>query len=147
MLRRLIKSGQYDRVIGADFSEPMLLETARRIREEGLEEQELIRLDVAQLPFKTTSLDAVHAGAALHCYPRIREALSEIHRVLKPGGKFYASTFLRSATINVRQQSSSGFYFFEIQELKDLMVEAGFELGNVLVEQKGRGCAIIKCTK
>jgi hypothetical protein len=29
----------------------------------------LVRADVARLPFATGSVDAVHAGAAIHCWP------------------------------------------------------------------------------
>ena len=29
----------------------------------------LVRADVARLPFATGTVDAVHAGAALHCWP------------------------------------------------------------------------------
>lgn len=34
------------------------------------------------------------AGAALHCWPYVQDGLKEVHRVLKPGGRFFASTFL-----------------------------------------------------
>lgn len=37
---------------------------------------------------------AVHAGAAIHCWPNPQAALAEISRVLRPGGVFVASTFL-----------------------------------------------------
>lgn len=50
------------------------------------------RCDVSRLPFKTDALDGVHAGAALHCWTRLEEALSEVHRVLKPGKGFFATT-------------------------------------------------------
>lgn len=39
-------------------------------------------------------LDAVHAGAAMHCWPSPSAAVAEIARVLRPGGVFTASTFL-----------------------------------------------------
>lgn len=37
---------------------------------------------------------AIHAGAAIHCWPNPQAALAEISRVLRPGGVFVASTFL-----------------------------------------------------
>lgn len=52
------------------------------------------RCDVSKLPVRTESLDGVHAGAALHCWTKLEEALSEVHRVLKPGKGFFATTFL-----------------------------------------------------
>ncbi|MBA0576784.1 hypothetical protein Golob_024632 [Gossypium lobatum] len=29
----------------------------------------LVRADISRLPFKSSSVDALHAGAALHCWP------------------------------------------------------------------------------
>lgn len=53
-----------------------------------------VRADVGRLPFATGSVDAIHAGAAIHCWPNPQAAMAEISRVLKPGGIFVASTFL-----------------------------------------------------
>lgn len=53
-----------------------------------------MRADVGRLPFATGSVDAIHAGAAIHCWPNPQAAMAEISRVLKPGGVFVASTFL-----------------------------------------------------
>ena len=39
----------------------------------------------------------MHAGAALHCWPRLEDGLREIRRVLAPGGRFFATTFLQGA--------------------------------------------------
>ena len=83
MTRRLVKSGAYARVFALDYSESMLRETARRAREENvLESLELCRADVAALPLASASVDAMHAGAAMHCWPRLEEGLREIRRVL-----------------------------------------------------------------
>ncbi|CAM9144117.1 unnamed protein product [Ectocarpus fasciculatus] len=158
MTRRLVSSGRYSRVIGGDLSPTMLAETARRFREEDLGAPELIRhvlltvltrlqclwCDVSRLPLKTESLDGVHAGAALHCWSKLEDSLSEVHRVLKPGRGFFATTFLSSATVGGSQRGD-GFKFFELAELERLMRNAGFE--DVKVEKEGRACAIIRATK
>jgi ubiquinone/menaquinone biosynthesis C-methylase UbiE len=92
--RRFTKSGKYDRVIGCDYSDSMLSEARRRIRADpSLSPQrrktqlDLVRCDVGRIPMKTNSVDAFHAGAAMHCWPELPLAASEIHRVLKPGGR------------------------------------------------------------
>jgi ubiquinone/menaquinone biosynthesis C-methylase UbiE len=89
--RRFAASGVYGHVIGADYSEAMLREAMAR---GGAAPITLVRADVARLPFPTASLHAVHAGAALHCWPSPAAAMAEISRVLRPGGVFVASTFL-----------------------------------------------------
>lgn len=53
-----------------------------------------VRGDIGRLPFATGSVDAIHAGAAIHCWPNPQAGMAEISRVLRPGGVFVASTFL-----------------------------------------------------
>ena len=69
------------RVVAADYSPSMLAETRRR--DASLE---LARVDVARLPFQSRSVDAVHAGAAMHCWVDVEAGLAEVARALKPGG-------------------------------------------------------------
>lgn len=71
MYRRLVKSGEYGRVIACDYSEAMLRETRRRSIAEGLSAAslELCRCDVAQLPMRDGSVDAMHAGVCLNEEP------------------------------------------------------------------------------
>ena len=45
--------------------------------------------DATNLPFKTGGLDAVFGFGFLHHVPDWRQAVSEIKRVLKPGGIYY----------------------------------------------------------
>mmetsp|Transcript_96692 Transcript_96692/g.276055 ORF Transcript_96692/g.276055 Transcript_96692/m.276055 type:complete len:204 (+) Transcript_96692:753-1364(+) len=149
MTRRIAKSGMADRLLAADFSEVMLLETRRRFQEEKLDVPELLRCDVARLPLQTDALNAVHAGAALHCWPRLDEGLCEIHRVLAPGGRFFATTFKKGAYAGIPSQANdqggASFRFFDVDELEQLLTDAGFS--EVSVELEGRGCLIARCVK
>lgn len=140
MARRLVRSKKWDRVIAADFSESMLRETRRRFVEEKLPVPELVRADASRLPFQWDSVDGIHAGAALHCWPRLEESLRECLRVLKPGGRMYASTF----EVNERLQSNT-FRFFQLEELRRLFVTSGF--GEVEVRREGVACLIVKAVK
>lgn len=70
--RRLTKSNEYSRVIACDYSDSMLTEARRRIRADpeiasSSTKLDLVRCDVAKIPMKTDSIDAFHAGAAMHC--------------------------------------------------------------------------------
>lgn len=97
--RRFAASGAYRHVIASDFSDSMLTQAKTYLAEQsGLPtEVTFVRADVGRLPFPTGSIDAVHAGAALHCWPSPSAAVAEISRVLRPGGVFVASTFLTPA--------------------------------------------------
>ena len=74
----------------------------------------------------------------------MNESLSEIYRVLKPGGVYFASTFFTnnlskriSDSVNVNQQ---GFYWFESEEeIQSLVAAAGFsnDGGACIVRREG----------
>jgi ubiquinone/menaquinone biosynthesis C-methylase UbiE len=101
--RRFAAGGRWGRVVAVDYSEAMLEQASTFLDEQAQKEGEppcpveLVRADAARLPFATATIDALHAGAALHCWPSPLAAVAEIARVLKPGGRFVASTFLDQA--------------------------------------------------
>lgn len=150
MARKLTASGHYQDIIAGDLSPNMLAETRQRFVDAGLSLPTLLRVDAAALPLATGSLGAVHAGAAMHCWPKISQSLREVYRVLKPGGVFYASTFFTLVPMSKYQQENSGFYYFSSEgEITDFLVDAGFggSTGSVVVRKEGAGCAIIKAVK
>uniref|UniRef100_A0A6N2K0J0 Methyltransferase type 11 domain-containing protein n=1 Tax=Salix viminalis TaxID=40686 RepID=A0A6N2K0J0_SALVM len=55
----------------------------------------LVRADVSITSFASGSVDAIHAGAALHCWPSASNAVAEICRALRSGGVFVGTTFLQ----------------------------------------------------
>lgn len=140
-------------MIGADLSPSMLAEARENCRADGIKSPELIRCDSAKLPLKTSSLDAIHAGAAMHCWPRLNESLAEIYRVLKPGGAFFATTFFTdvfSSSSVSNQRDRQGFYMFKgEEEIQALLEEAGFkgEGGVGKVRREGSRCAVVKAIK
>lgn len=76
------------------------------------------------------------------------EALAEIYRVLKPGGLYFASTFV-IGNFN-RLPTGGGFALFESpEELNTMVSKAGFSNsgGATVVRKEGRGCVIIKSMK
>lgn len=53
---------------------------------------QVLQADIQDIPFDDASFDAVIANHMLYHVPDLDKALSEVKRVLKPGGKFYATT-------------------------------------------------------
>jgi O-methyltransferase/aklanonic acid methyltransferase len=79
--------GPSGRVIGIDFAEPMVQETAADISRRGLNSAEVHRMDAEHLEFPDAFFDCVTCGFALFFFPRADRALEEFARVLKPRGK------------------------------------------------------------
>ena len=158
--RRLATSGKYGRVLGCDYSPSMLTEARRRINADpklsNNNSLDLVRLDVGQIPMRTDSVDALHAGAAMHCWPDLNAAMSEIHRTLKPGGRYFATTFLSTFFKNVAAMdgqagmtpSQQAFQYFDsVDTLRDLLISGGFDEDKILIEVLGSACVVIRAEK
>jgi SAM-dependent methyltransferase len=158
--RRLAASGKYGRVLGCDYSPSMLTEARRRINADpklsNNNSLDLVRLDVGQIPMRTDSVDALHAGAAMHCWPDLNAAVSEIHRTLKPGGRYFATTFLSTFFKNVAAMdgqagmspSQQAFQYFDsVDTLRDLLISGGFDEDKILIEVLGAACVVIRAEK
>jgi ubiquinone/menaquinone biosynthesis C-methylase UbiE len=74
------------RVWGLDLSEGMLRRSqARRDAAEG--RFQVVQADSQRLPFSDDTFDAVTCSHSFHHYPAQARVLSEMHRVLRPGGR------------------------------------------------------------
>lgn len=141
MARRLALSSRYNHIIALDYSELMLAQLQQKMQQDGLSPSQItiIRADVEALPLAANSLDAVYTGAAMHCWQDAVEGIRNIYRVLRPGGKLFATTFLKPFPSIV-------FRFFSVSELQDIMLAAGFKKDNVRVEGRGLYVTIL-CIK
>lgn len=84
----LAKASGSGRIIGLDFSQNMIKVGKKKVKENGLEEQvELIYGNAMELPFEDNSVSHATIGFALRNVPDIEKTLSEMMRVVKPGGK------------------------------------------------------------
>lgn len=84
-------------VSGIDL-DPLQIERARnRLQGKYDGRFTLIQGDAELLPFADASFDAVFDFGALHHVPDWQRAISEIRRVLKPGGTFFFEEVTRAA--------------------------------------------------
>jgi len=144
--RRFASSGKWSPVVAADFSEAMLSETAERMRAESTSGVKLVRADARRLPFRSACFAAIHAGAAIHCWPQPELCVAEVARTLKPGGMFVGSTFLTplsrlgqflgddSAVAPIEQLAGDQLWggrgeykFWTERELRDVCARAGLK--------------------
>ncbi|KAK8623531.1 hypothetical protein V6N13_118414 [Hibiscus sabdariffa] len=106
-------------------------------------------------------VDALHAGAALHCWSSPSTAVAEISRVLRPGGVFVATTYILDGPValvpfmRTFRQSIMGIagehIFISEGELEDLCKTCGLVFnphGRFIDETKVvilQNCAVDRC--
>ena len=76
------------RVIASDITREMLDETAQLAAGKGLANLETAVADAENLPFQAASFDLVTSRIAPHHFPDAMRFVSEVQRVLVPGGTF-----------------------------------------------------------
>lgn len=150
--RKFLQSGEFPSVIAVDYSESMLRETLDLIKQDPSIDPDmctLIQADAARLPFQTSSIQGIHAGAAIHCWPDPLNSMAEMSRILCPGGVFVGTTFLSFIApagelfgnddmfrgLRNLEPSYNSFRFWNEDELRDLCLCCGFSSFSVVKRQ------------
>ena len=84
IIRSVFRPREY---CGIDL-DPKMIRRARK-KQRDLSGAEFLQADAAQLPFTDNHYDLVVDFGIIHHIPNWRDALAEIHRVLKPQGEFF----------------------------------------------------------
>jgi ubiquinone/menaquinone biosynthesis C-methylase UbiE len=90
--------GPTGRIVATDISAPMLGIAADSARQHGFSNVETRVTDARQLGFESGSFDAAISRLALMLIPERAKALTEIYRILRPGGRFAAIVLSSAAT-------------------------------------------------
>lgn len=96
--------------------------------------------DAENLPFRDHQFDAVVNVESARCYPRMDRFFAEVHRVLKPQGKFLFAGMIRPASLEKVENmlSSAGLKVMERRDIRQNVVSA------LLSDQQGRQSSIDK---
>jgi ubiquinone/menaquinone biosynthesis methyltransferase len=89
------------RVVGLDIT-PRMIELAQKKRGGGPLPPSFLVGDIVRLPFPDQSFDLVTLGYGLRNVPVLGDAIAEIRRVLRPGGRIWSLDFNRPASAPVR---------------------------------------------
>ncbi|BBZ42515.1 methyltransferase domain-containing protein [Mycobacterium conspicuum] len=110
--------------LGVDISEPML---ARAVRAESGPQVGFIRADAQRLPLRDNTIDAITSIAVLQLVPDPTAALTEMARVLRPGGRL--ALMVPTVGTNARFWRivpNGGAHIFDDDEIGDLLEDNGF---------------------
>lgn len=111
------------RVVAVDES-PEMLSAARR-RLEGLENVEVRRGELEALPLEPEALDAAIVFLVMPYLPEPRAVLSEITRVLKPGGRALLVDMMPHDREEYRQRMGHLWLGFSEEQVAGWMTSAG----------------------
>ncbi|HLS38455.1 MAG TPA: ubiquinone/menaquinone biosynthesis methyltransferase, partial [Sphingobacterium bovisgrunnientis] len=101
------------KIIGVDISQGMLEVAKEKIVKKGLQNVFEVQLgDSENLQFEDNSFDAVTVAFGVRNFEDLEKGLSEIHRVLKPGGKAIILELSNPTAFPIKQFYN--FYFHKI---------------------------------
>ncbi len=114
---------------GLDLSLPMLHRADQRLRYSAA----LVNGDALRLPFDSATFDVVVSSSALHYVPHLQDALAEVARVLRPGGRLvltdwctdYLTTRLIDHFLQYGDRAHSQAY--GNSHLRRLLTETGYQ--------------------
>ncbi|HLV78805.1 MAG TPA: class I SAM-dependent methyltransferase [Chthonomonadaceae bacterium] len=112
----------WGRVVSADFS-PLALQFSRR---RGLEH--LAGADAMRLPFASERFDAIVTMDVLEHLPDDRAALCEFYRVLKPGGRLFATVPAYPHLWSEHDLALMHFRRYVRPELAERLAASGFRI-------------------
>ncbi len=123
--RRLARDPELPPIVGMDVSRPMLEEAIAQAREAGAR-LDLVRAEAPDLPFLDQTLGAVLQTGALHLIEDLPRLMQEVGRVLKPGGRYVATSYLPPSFPASALHRQAGLYPRGEEELRSALAAAGF---------------------
>ncbi|HUH35980.1 MAG TPA: bifunctional demethylmenaquinone methyltransferase/2-methoxy-6-polyprenyl-1,4-benzoquinol methylase UbiE [Moheibacter sp.] len=92
------------KITGFDLSAGMLEVGKKKIAKENLSERiEMIQGDAEKMPFDNDVFDVITVAFGVRNFEHLNVGLAEIHRVLKPGGKFIILEFSQPEAFPMKQ--------------------------------------------
>lgn len=125
----------FKRVIAVDRSAAQLERAARRLKQRGYTNVELVQAELGdeELLARTgQGADVVVAARVLHHAPLPRVALAELLSLLLPGGKLLVIDYARHTDEQMAAAQADVWLGFEAEELLELSREAGFKDARVV---------------
>ena len=125
------------KVIAVDNSEKMVKFGQNLAKENGLPNLEYRLGDIESPPIDDSSVDLAILSQALHHAKHPPKALSEAHRILKPGGRLIVLDLLQHTFEKARELYFDTWLGFPEAELAEMITSAGFsEVETAIVDRE-----------
>jgi len=102
--------GERGKVLGIDFTEPMIKRARANAEKLGLNNVEFRQGDIEDMPVTTNYADVVVSNCVLNLVPNKYKVMSEIFRVLKPGGHFSISDIVLDGELPAKWKEVAELY-------------------------------------
>lgn len=120
------------KIIGVDLSTEMLKIARKNAHEAGVSNYETRLGRAEEIPMESHSVDLVVTQSSFHEWEDVKKGLSEILRVLKPGGSFMLKDYNRGWLSPWKRKLLGLFHHldmfrFTYEDVAGLLREAGFD--------------------
>ncbi len=132
-------TGASGKVVGVDFTEAMIAKARANAEKLQLHNVEFRLGDIDDMPVTSNYANVVVSNCVLNLVPNKHKVISEIFRVLKPGGHFSISDIVLEGTLPGKWKEVAELYAgcvsgaIQKQEYLEIMQQAGFK--NITVQK------------
>ncbi len=134
------KVGESGRVIGVDMTEDMIARGQQLAKEHGFANVQFRQGDIEHLPVEAASVDVVISNCVINLTPNKLASFTEIHRVLKPGGRILISDLVTAGDLPEDVRASAAAWAdclagaMEKEAYQETVRRAGFAEVEVVAE-------------
>lgn len=131
-------AGQNGKAVGLDITPAMILQARAQANHAGIPNIDFVHGDIENLPFEDMTFHAVLSNCVINHARSKKAAYKEIHRVLKPGGRFVISDAVTKDplpdSVKNDPQAWADCFGGAITEMEylDSIQDAGFEQVKIL---------------
>ena len=125
--------GETGKVIGIDFTELMIKRARANAEKSGLKNVEFRQGDIDDMPVTSNYADVIVSNCVLNLVPNKYKVISEIFRVLKPGGHFSIADIVLEGELPAKWKEVAELYAgcisgaIQKQVYLEIIEQAGFK--------------------
>ena len=136
--RRMV--GEKGTVIGIDFTDAMVARARENAEKLGLNNVEFRSGDIDSMPVTSNKADVIVSNCVLNLVPNKHKVISEVFRVLKPGGHFSISDIVLNGKLPEKWKELAELYVgcvsgaIQKKDYLKIIEEAGFK--NIIIQKE-----------